>query len=322
MRPSSARRVACMLLITSGGRQPLPRHVGDAQEHLRLCCGMTRWAARRSNPAAAPGRAGSWRPARSPSSVGSAAGNRSAWIRRGERQLALELRPGELGGLMQRLQPLALLRRQDRALEQPRVLDRRRRSAAPACSPASARRPCTTSGVVLPSAMTPMTRSPTLSGAANSALDRRVLDGAPRIPVHVVDDSRRCRSRATSADDASTQRGSRSVRGSSSPKPATVSERAGPFVEQHHRAVGRRRIRWRASLSVSLRDALDVEQRRQLLGEAVDQVDLAVRCRTSAPSAFRSPSRAVRWPEQRRDGALRDPIPTPTRCPWRRARIG
>ena len=69
-------------------------------------------------------------------------------------------------------------------------------------------------------------------------------------------------------------RGSRRARGSSSPKPATV-DSVPSFVEQHDGAVGGD-DRVPGFAQRELGHALDVEQRRQLLREAVDQIDLAI----------------------------------------------
>jgi hypothetical protein len=216
---------------------------------------MTRWAARRSNHAAA---AGGPVPGRQLVAV-------QRWQRRrkqvrldpgGERELALELRPGELGGLMQRLQPLALLCRQDCALEQPRVLDRRRRLQRQRVHQLQlggrvrhGRRAAERDDADDPLAH--------LERRGEERLDRRVLDGAPRIPVHVVDDFADP-ARRHGADDASPQSEAGQARQFLAEAGHRL-ERPGPFVEQHHRAVGcDNQVAGFAQRE--FRDALDVEQ--------------------------------------------------------------
>ena len=128
--------------------------------------------------------------------------------------------------------------------------------------------------MVLPSAITPMTRSPTLSGAHDQRPQRRALGDPARVGVDVVDDL---------ADAAGGDRADDAVAAAEPGQARQLVAEAGD--RRRARRSPRRAactapsvatIRWRASLQRELRDALDVEQRRQLLREAVDQVDLAV----------------------------------------------
>ena len=124
-RPSSARSVACMLLITSAAGSPLPA-TSATHRSRRSLASTGDAAARRSSRRRSAGRAGSGPPARS-RAPGSAAGNRSAWIRAASVSSLSSFARASSGRLVQRQQPLALVRRLHGALEQPRVLDRRRR---------------------------------------------------------------------------------------------------------------------------------------------------------------------------------------------------
>ena len=204
----------------------------------RVAVRRRRPAARRSSRRRTAAPAGCAPRARSRRTRGSAAGNRSAWMRAASVELALELRARDLRLLVQRQQPLALARRPGWCARTAARSRSRWPSAAPACSAASARRRCRPSACVLPSAITPITRSPTLSGAADQRAERRVVArrGAGRRSTSLTISATPLA--AIAADDAVAAPELPSRRGSSSPKPATVVSAPVVLVEQHDHAVG------------------------------------------------------------------------------------
>jgi hypothetical protein len=157
---------------------------------------------------------------------------------------------------------------------------------------------------VLPSARTPRTRSPTLSGAAMSAcsvVSRTIL-------VLVVDDLgvARC---GDGSDDAAAAQEAVQARHLVAERRHRV-QAAGRLIEQEDGAIGRD-DQVTCLLQREVRHALDVEQRRQLLGEAVDQVDLAIEVQDLGAERLAFDLLRDQMVEQRRDrpGARRSRHP-------------
>ena len=174
---------------------------------------------------------------------------------------------------------LSLPRGLDRALEEPRVLDGGRGLQGQRVQELQLGRGVR-HGDVLPTRHDADHPLAHLQRRADERLHRRLLGDAPRVLVHVVDDLADAAGRHR-PHDAAAEPEPRSV-GISSPKPATAVELAGRLVEQHDHAVGGYDQVPRF-LQGQLRHAVEVQQRRQLLGEAVDQVDLAVEVQHLGP---------------------------------------
>ena len=121
--------------------------------------------------------------------------------------------------------------------------------------------------------MTPMTRSPTLSGAARSARSVVSRDDAARVQLDVVDDFAHAVG-SDCADNAVTDSIAWKRRYLVAER-RHAHERLIVLVEQHDHAVGGH-DHVSCFLQRQPRDALDIEQRSQLLREAVNEIDLAI----------------------------------------------
>ena len=156
-------------------------------------------------------------------------------------------------------------------------------------------------GIVLPSAMTPITRSPTFSGAQMSALMRRCRLIVRRGSLSTSLTISPIAARGDRADDALAAPEARASPAARRRTRRPVVSVSGLLVEQQHDAVGGDDEVTRL-LQRELRDALDVEQRRQLLREAVDQIDLAIEVQHLGAERLLLDVIATPGVEQRRHG--------------------
>ena len=125
-RPSSARSVACMLLIRSAAGRPLPE-TSATQSSTRSVPSVAGREARRSSRRRNAAPAGCARPGRSRPARGSAAGKRSAWMRAASSSSLSSFARATSVSLCSASSRSRSRAACDGALEQPRVLDRGRR---------------------------------------------------------------------------------------------------------------------------------------------------------------------------------------------------
>ena len=135
VRPSRARSVACMLLITSAAGRPLPE-TSATHSSRRASAASPARRSHRSSRRRTGAPADCAPPDRSRRSAGSSAGNRSAWMRAASVELALELGARHFRLLVQRQQPLALVAPPAWSARTAARSRSRSPSAAPACSAA------------------------------------------------------------------------------------------------------------------------------------------------------------------------------------------